>query len=35
MHHRDINVIQGRLAFDYFKIVPDEKTVERRPLNEA
>jgi hypothetical protein len=35
MHHRDVNVIQGRLAFGYFKIVPDERTVEQRPLDQS
>jgi hypothetical protein len=35
MHHRDVNVVRGRLAFGYFKIVPDEQTIELRPLEQA
>jgi hypothetical protein len=31
MHHRDVNVVRGKLAFGDFKIVPDEQTIERKP----
>jgi hypothetical protein len=35
LHHRDVNVVRGRLAFGSFRIVPDERTVELRPLDQS